>query len=538
MKCRIDDGRSACRRCSRTGVQCIFVPRANAASWNLDLAVLASSELRINSEAQQHINNAVLRRLKRLEDHLGLADIDELFLAGACHTSSGPENEPVEDPALKTLSFSIQALKACCSSSTNPEIWADSLVLRLWSMFHETMLGLHFLPSKQTFSSPTPVMLAAMLYCSSLRGAAVDSALAPDYFSVLCNAIAQLCIPSSDIGLHPSDPKAAEEWGFQTVLGIILAALLREGMSKETGVWISIAYRLILEHCPPNMEASSLEWQRLLSGLQIVDLEHASIHLSCPVIPIVAPFPGLRMNPQDQIYRLSRMMHTGLTHFTGRGLPTIWSGVSGEVTANTDSSHSFSGVDAAVIRDWARQLDDWLVEFGARTDEPEAERKLAFRQYVLHRVLVLSIYLPARGSDLLSDTTPKEQHELLLSARAAVKLQLVDESIWANFDLVIITWAALIVIQGVEGGVGEPDDLENVTAHLLKLRQVPGHNFNIHGNLATRLEQRVQALHTPVMGGATTVETDSDFDPTWFIFNQTSLQSGLDMLSYNGQTWA
>lgn len=151
------------------------------------------------------------------------------------------------------------------------------------------------------------------------------------------------------------------------------------------------------------------------------------------------------------------MMHTGLTHFTGRGLPTIWSYFTTDTPTIVDLSVSFSGVDAAVIRDWARQLDDWLVEFGARNGDPDGEGKLTFRQYVLHRVLVLSIYLPARGSDLLSSTTPNEQHELLVSARAAVKLHLADTSIWSNFDLVIITWAALIIIQGVEGGVGEPE---------------------------------------------------------------------------------
>jgi hypothetical protein len=151
------------------------------------------------------------------------------------------------------------------------------------------------------------------------------------------------------------------------------------------------------------------------------------------------------------------MMHTGLTHFTGRGLPTIWSYFTNESPHITDSTITYSGVDAAVIRDWARQLDDWLVEFGAQNTDPEGEGKLTFRQYVLHRVLVLSIYLPARGSDLLSSTTPKEQHELLVSARAALRLHLGDSSIWSNFDLVIITWAALIIIQGVEGGFGEPD---------------------------------------------------------------------------------
>lgn len=131
------------------------------------------------------------------------------------------------------------------------------------------MLGLHFLPSKQTFSSPTPLMLAAMLYCSSMRGSAEVAPLAPEYFNVLCIAISQLCVPLSEIGQQPEHPLRAEEWAFQTILGIILAGLLREGVSKETGVWISIAYRLMLEHCPPDMGERSLEWQRLFTGLQV-----------------------------------------------------------------------------------------------------------------------------------------------------------------------------------------------------------------------------------------------------------------------------
>ncbi|KAK7430425.1 hypothetical protein QQZ08_002944 [Neonectria magnoliae] len=401
-------------------------------------------------------NTAVLRRLKRIEQHIGLPDTDEEATADLVN-GPPPLETDASDPSLSPLWPAIQVLKSNCSANANKQIWAEPLIKRLWLTFHDTMLGLHFLPSKQTFSSPTPLLLASMLYCSSTRGSNDVAVIASDYFAVLCNAIAQLCMPSSAIGQDSRNPARVEEWAFQTILGIILAGLLREGISKETGIWISIAYRLILEHCPPIMDERSLEWQRLFTGLQIVDLEHASIHLSCPAVPIIAPFPRLRISMQDQLYRLSRMMHTGLTHFTGRGLPTIWSCFSGELSAAVDPSVSFSDVDAAVIRDWARQLDDWLVEFGARTDEPENERKLVFRQYVLHRVLVLSIYLPARGSDLFSDTTPKEQHELLVSARAAVKLQLADSSIWSNFDLVVITWAALIVMQGVEDGVGEPD---------------------------------------------------------------------------------
>ncbi|KAH7176729.1 hypothetical protein EDB81DRAFT_773471 [Dactylonectria macrodidyma] len=537
MKCRIDSGPS-CRRCLRSGVPCVFVPRANAAAYHLyddDTSITPLAPLAplapLNEQVQvPNTDSSVLRRLKRIEDHIGLPDIDDELVTYVNKTTALDRHD-AQDPSLRPLWPAIQVLKTSCSTNTSKDIWTESLIKRLWLTFHDTMLGLHFLPSKQTFSSPTPLLLASMLYCSSIRGSQDVVTLASEYFTVLCNAIAQLCMPASAIGQDAKDPARAEEWAFQTILGIILSGLLREGISKETGVWISIAYRLILEHCPPIMDERSLEWQRLFTGLQIVDLEHASIYLSCPAIPIIAPFPRLRISLQDQLYRLSRMMHTGLTHFTGRGLPTIWSCFSGELATTIDPAVSFSDVDAAVIRDWARQLDDWLVEFGARNDEPENERKLVFRQYVLHRVLVLSIYLPARGSDLFSDTTPREQHELLVSARAAVKLQLADSSIWSNFDLVVITWAALIVIQGVEGGVGEPDDLENVRVHLAGLHEK--RKSNLHGLLADCLNQKLQALSTPIFGDEG-FHLDGSLDRSWYIFNQSSLQTGYDLFSFDG----
>ncbi|KAK1461950.1 hypothetical protein CCUS01_01540 [Colletotrichum cuscutae] len=341
---------------------------------------------------------------------------------------------------------------------------------------------------------------------------------------------------NSEVGKAPDDPASAEEWAFQTVLGIILAGLLREAVVKETGVWISLAYRLTLEHCPSNTDERSREWQRLFSGLQIVDLEHASIHLSCPVIPIEAPLPRLKIPIQDQLYRLSRMMHTGLTHFTGRGLPTIWSCFQSEPSVLQISSVQFSGVDGAVIRDWARQLDDWLVEFSDKDFESEHEKKLVFRQYILHRLLVLSIYHPARGCNLFSNTTPKEQHELLVSARAAVKLQILDASIWSNWDPVMITWAALIVLQGVDGGVGEPDDLENVGVHLQKLKEMHEPKPSLRGILATRLEQKLQGLHTPASGDAEVFEQEiRNLDNSWYIFDQSSLQAGYELWSYENQ---
>ncbi|KAJ5215007.1 fungal transcriptional regulatory protein [Penicillium chermesinum] len=325
------------------------------------------------------------------------------------------------------------------------------------------MPGLHFLPDKQRYSSPYPILLAAMLYCSSVRGSAEVAEMAPQYFDVLCGAISQLTIPNSDIGTAPQNPADVEEWAFQTILGLILGGLLAEGSIRETGIWISIAYRLILEHCPPHSDERAHDWRKLFNGVQIVDLEHASLHLSSPVIPIEPPIASLRTSHRDQLYRLSRMMHTGLAHFTGRNLPTIWSCFTTEgpmvpQTATHATVSSFTAVDAAVIRDWARQLDLWLIEFTKAADDGQIDRTIVFRQYVLHRLVVLSIYHPARGCDLYANNVPPhEQFELLLSARATIKLHLNDKTIWSNWDLVIITWAAMIVLQGLEGGVGEPD---------------------------------------------------------------------------------
>lgn len=129
------------------------------------------------------------------------------------------------------------------------------------------------------------------------------------------------------------------------------AGLSSEAQVKETGIWISVAYRLVLEYCPAITDNPSQAWKSLFCGLQIADLERASLHMSCPVIPIEAPLARLRIANNDQVYSLSRMMHTGLTLFTGRGLPTIWSCFSSTPNDMSSCASPFTAVDSAVIRD-------------------------------------------------------------------------------------------------------------------------------------------------------------------------------------------
>lgn len=61
-----DENSSVCVRCERSGTECIFVPRANASS---SLVLSAGAVAAAHSESKD-----ILRRLQRIEDHLGLKD--------------------------------------------------------------------------------------------------------------------------------------------------------------------------------------------------------------------------------------------------------------------------------------------------------------------------------------------------------------------------------------------------------------------------------------------------------------------------------
>jgi hypothetical protein len=139
------------------------------------------------------------------------------------------------------------------------------------------MPGLHFLSKKKTSSTPTPLLLAAILHVSALHHTSPDFAsLAPDYFITTCNAIAELAVPmqATSSGNQNSSPTgmtklSEEQKAFQNVLGLILAGLISEAFIETTGIWISMGYRLCLDHCPVQIDERSSEWRGLFSGLQV-----------------------------------------------------------------------------------------------------------------------------------------------------------------------------------------------------------------------------------------------------------------------------
>jgi hypothetical protein len=127
------------------------------------------------------------------------------------------------------------------------------------------------LADRKTFFTPTPLLLASILYISSLHhNSAEYASLAPGYFAATCSAIADLVIPSPAFDLGNSDDFEfkADEIAFNDILGLIMASLSSEAFIDATGSWISIGYRLLLDHCP-HMERGPLDWKGLFSGLQV-----------------------------------------------------------------------------------------------------------------------------------------------------------------------------------------------------------------------------------------------------------------------------
>ncbi|KAH7093647.1 hypothetical protein FB567DRAFT_177989 [Paraphoma chrysanthemicola] len=526
MKCE-PQRHGPCKRCRNSKTECVFIPRANARQPDASISpgVPQSSE---GSSSEVMARLSVIESMLGISSDVPISPTSDTFSTFIPITTTDPE----ENESGSNLSGLWQAT-ADLKRFTAPKhmkIWSRRVVSQLWSSFHTNTEGLHFQSEQEASKNPTPLLLAAILYVSSLRHTSDQyAAFAPEYFRATCSAIAELSIPAA---LKSSGPMAidetlptlsSEQAAYHNVLGLIIAGLISEAFIDLTGIWISIGYRLILDHCPVYVDHGANKWRQLFSGLQIIDLEHASLHLTCTIVPMKAPLPSLRQMgsfAEDPFNRLTEIMHTGLSHFTGRGLPTIWSFISSSQAERPAATVlSFTDRDVQVIKRWANSLDDWLACSNG-PNNTDHDRVQIRRQYNLHRLLVLSIYHPARGFDLFADTVATaERQELLLSARATLRLQKNDDGIWANWDLVMITWAAILVLQGAEGGVGEHDDLLLVQDHLNKLQSTKRPAPSLHHTLADRLETWLQSMNTP----PSTALTLPDFDLSWTLFDQSNM---------------
>ncbi|PYH47406.1 fungal specific transcription factor domain-containing protein [Aspergillus saccharolyticus JOP 1030-1] len=506
MKC-VADGIPPCRRCRRTNTICIFRPRSNAAAAARDTVALPQASIDPSREM-----SSVLSRLDRIERKLNIYKSD----------GSGPticrDLDHEEGFGYPRLWKAVKHLRSITRPSQEDAVWSRPVVKHLWTSFLDNLPLLHFLKDQSAFASPSPLLLASILYISALHGPSKDfGEFAQSYFIAQCCAIAELSQP--DVFLlsvvHPDNTQTAsdsakEVTAFQDILGLIMASLSSEAYVSVTGQWIAVAYRLLLDHTLPTTDpGTSRDWSGLFSGLQVIDIEHASMHMCYPLLPEHSPAPALAFfqssdnDEEEQALRgLTQMMHRGLSHFVGRGLPTIWSFVSAQEPDGSLSVRTpFTDEDARVIRSWARKLDDWLIRYNGASQPSPSDRQgiLILLQYHLHKLYVLSIYHPARGFDLGSspEIAPAERHELLVSARAVVRLRLDDSSIWSNWDMIMITFAAMLLLRGIEDGMSHPDDRHLIEKHITRLKPRHPSIPSIHHVLAERLESNLQAMHTP-----------------------------------------
>ncbi|KAJ5788332.1 hypothetical protein N7457_003322 [Penicillium paradoxum] len=511
---------------------------------------------------QDHVVNAapvitdhqsILDRLSRIEAALGIAE-DQVTLS----REASPE-EDTEDVSLRGVWKALAHLRVISRPPPDESVWSRRVVKQLWTSFINDLPLLHFLKDHGAFTSPTPVLLASVLYISALHHPPAGlSSLNSGYFTAICCAIAELATPrlhrrslyaekKTDEEQNAPTPQLKREDAFHDILGLIMACLGSEAYIETTGSWIAMAYRIWLDYLPTEMNSTTLDWRGLFSGLQVIDIEHASMHMSYPLLPRHAPAPGIQRLDSHQGHAfqgLAEMMHFGLSHFVGRGLPSIWSSINASEADTVPATCSpFTENDSRVIRHWARKLDDWLVRYNGASQPTPSDRKgiLILLQYHLHKLYVLSIYHPARGFELSpANISTFERHELLVSARAVLRLRQDDASIWSNWDLVMITWAAVLLLQGVEDGIthqhgkansnpkGQRNelllmsnlDLHLIQTHLQSLERRSQSATSIHAVLSHHLESNMEAMHTPPDTSLALAFPGPRADDSWTIFDQ------------------
>jgi len=179
----------------------------------------------------------VLSRLEKIEALLGIATPAQIRNTDDVTTQSPDE---AESPfhGVWTTAVSLQEITRPIQTHN---IWGRGVIKQLWLNFHKNMPGLHFLSKKKTSSTPTPLLLAAILYVSALHHSSPEfAALAPAYFVVICSAISELTVPQRSEAMPEAAKLNEEQKAFQNVLGLILAGLISESFIETTGIWISM----------------------------------------------------------------------------------------------------------------------------------------------------------------------------------------------------------------------------------------------------------------------------------------------------------
>lgn len=130
MKCRMDSG-NTCRRCERAGLPCIFVPRANASAF------MVPASMPLAEMASYDVTRDILRRVKIIEDHLGLATAGKTEDVDAKSAATPSEEPPAEpdtpgDGQLQHIWDAVASLERCTTGHRDPVLWNKGIIKYLW----------------------------------------------------------------------------------------------------------------------------------------------------------------------------------------------------------------------------------------------------------------------------------------------------------------------------------------------------------------------------------------------------------------------
>jgi len=241
------------------------------------------------------------------------------------------------------------------------------------------MPALHLSTQRIFQDRPTPLLLASVLYAAAMQHPLAEYArLSSFYRHAAIQAIAELVKPQAS----PARYNDMED--LHNVLGIIITGLMSEAWVSETGAWIAIAYHLILHASASSIRVEAKvkaeEWRGVYEGLrvrtmivfynsrrQVVDIEHASLRMGCPLLPLKLSLPIFHRSsfpdPREAWTHLTTIMHIGLSHFSGRAFPTILDTVlHRQPESGCQARAEPSSEDSRMISGWARELDAWLIK--------------------------------------------------------------------------------------------------------------------------------------------------------------------------------
>lgn len=241
------------------------------------------------------------------------------------------------------------------------------------------MPGLHFFSGQVSFTHPTPLLAVSILYVSAAHYPSSDLAsFQPVYFRAFARAVGALTRPDLDQPFATSNAASCDR--FDDVLGIILVGLLAIGWVDTVGMWVNVAYRLLLDGMAMERGKRLEEWKGLWEGLRVrlrvthimhwsdwqtIELEHSSLHLVCPALPTTIPrnLPSTREeepppNAAPAIGELLAIMQARMPRFVGRGLPTVWETVCAPNMPKNSNIHALVD-DVKAIRLWASEIEKW-----------------------------------------------------------------------------------------------------------------------------------------------------------------------------------